>query len=98
MFFDFSIIKNVDEVTKFQDFIKNYSSDVICKNYNKSLSVSFNPKLVTDMLIGAREDLYDEALVVSTDTDLVPAINYIRNRLGKKVVVFTSIIDLVIDS
>lgn len=41
-------------------------------------------KLATDLIVGAVDDQYDTALVVSSDTDLIPAIDWVRSR-GKKV-------------
>lgn len=41
-------------------------------------------KIATDMLIGAYQDHYDVAILVSSDTDLIPAIKHI-NFLKKKV-------------
>ena len=35
-------------------------------------------KLAIDLVIGAADDLYDTAIVVSSDTDLIPAIKYAR--------------------
>lgn len=42
-------------------------------------------KLATDLLVGATDDWYDTAIIVSSDTDLIPAIKYVRNGKGKKV-------------
>ncbi len=42
-------------------------------------------KIVTDLFIGAMDDKYDTAIIVSSDTDLVPAIDSIRHRLKRKV-------------
>jgi len=39
-------------------------------------------KLAIDVVIGASDNLYDTAIVVSSDTDLIPAIKYAVN--GKK--------------
>jgi uncharacterized LabA/DUF88 family protein len=39
-------------------------------------------KLAIDVVIGATDNLYDTAIVVSSDTDLIPAIKYVVN--GKK--------------
>lgn len=39
-------------------------------------------KLAIDVVIGASDDLYDTAIIVSSDTDLIPAIKYAVN--GKK--------------
>ena len=42
-------------------------------------------KIATDLLVGAFDDKYDTAIVVSSDADLVPAIDWIRNRKKKNV-------------
>lgn len=42
-------------------------------------------KIATDLLVGAFDDKYDTAIVVSSDSDLVPAIDWVRNRKKKKV-------------
>lgn len=41
-------------------------------------------QLAVDIVIGAYEDMYDTAVVVSSDTDLIPAIQQAK-RLGKDV-------------
>lgn len=40
--------------------------------------------LATDLLVGAYENIWDTAIVISSDTDLIPAIDKVKN-LGKKV-------------
>ncbi len=40
-------------------------------------------KIAVDIIIGAVDGLYDTVILVSSDTDLIPAIKYIRYR-GKK--------------
>lgn len=42
-------------------------------------------KLATDLIVGAVDSKYDVALVVSSDSDLIPAIDWIRRRKQKKV-------------
>lgn len=42
-------------------------------------------KIATDLLIGAMDNKYDVAAVVSSDSDLVPAIDIVRRRFHKKV-------------
>lgn len=42
-------------------------------------------KLAVDLVIGATDNLYDTAIVISSDTDLIPAIKYIRNAKNKNV-------------
>ena len=40
--------------------------------------------MAVDLLIGAYEDLFDTAILVTSDTDLIPAIEKVRER-GKKI-------------
>ena len=40
-------------------------------------------KIAVDLIVGAVDDLYDVAVLVSSDTDLIPAVRYIKYR-GKK--------------
>ncbi|MFH1855117.1 MAG: NYN domain-containing protein [bacterium] len=40
--------------------------------------------LATDLLIGAYENLWDTAIIISSDTDLIPAIKKVM-QLGKKI-------------
>ena len=37
-------------------------------------------KIAVDLIIGAVDDLYDSAILVSSDTDLIPAVKYIKYR------------------
>ncbi|MBU2101364.1 NYN domain-containing protein [Patescibacteria group bacterium] len=40
-------------------------------------------KIGVDLVIGAVDDLYDTAILVSSDTDIIPAVRYLRYK-GKK--------------
>lgn len=42
-------------------------------------------KMATDLIVGAVDDKYDTAIVVSSDSDLVPAIDWARMRKKKRV-------------
>jgi len=42
-------------------------------------------KLSVDLVVGAVDKLYDTAVVISSDTDLIPAIQYVQKALKKKV-------------
>ena len=42
-------------------------------------------KLAVDLVIGAADNIYDTAIVVSSDTDLIPAIKYVRKAKDKTV-------------
>ena len=37
-------------------------------------------KIATDLIIGAVDNLYDTAILISSDTDLIPAIKYIKYK------------------
>jgi len=41
-------------------------------------------KIAIDLVIGAAENTYDTAIVISSDTDLIPAVKYVIGR-GKKI-------------
>lgn len=40
-------------------------------------------KIAVDLIIGAVDNLYDTAILVSSDTDLIPALQYIKYRSKK---------------
>jgi len=40
-------------------------------------------KIAVDLVVGAVDDLYDVAILVSSDTDLIPAIRYVKYRKKK---------------
>jgi uncharacterized LabA/DUF88 family protein len=42
-------------------------------------------RIAIDLVVGALEDMYDEAYVLSSDSDLVPAIEHITRKTDKKV-------------
>lgn len=51
------------------------------RNREKGIDV----KIVTDLFTGAFDNKYDTAIIVSSDTDLVPAIDSVRHRFHKRV-------------
>ena len=42
-------------------------------------------KLATDLIVGAVDNQYETAIIVSSDSDLIPAIDWVRNRIKKKI-------------
>ena len=42
-------------------------------------------KIATDLLVGAMDNRYDTAILVSSDSDLIPAIDCVRLKLKKRV-------------
>ncbi|MBI2278993.1 MAG: NYN domain-containing protein [Candidatus Brennerbacteria bacterium] len=70
-----------DRVVDWENLLqKGVSSFTFEKYREKGIDV----KLATDLIVGAVDDQYDTALIVSSDTDLIPAIDWVRSR-GKKV-------------
>jgi len=53
--------------------------------YQRSREKGIDVKLATDLLIGAYEDKFDTAIIVSSDSDLIPVIDIVRKKLGKKI-------------
>ncbi len=53
--------------------------------YERLREKGIDVKLAIDLIVGAIDGKYDVAIVVSSDADLVPAIDWVRNRRDKKV-------------
>ena len=90
------ITSNEEKYWKHQKFLAELEKIpkfkvVLCtlrKHENKDGTFGFDVKgddvyLANDMLIGAYEDLYDTAILVSGDEDFVPVVNTLK-RLNKK--------------
>ena len=50
--------------------------------YERSREKGIDVKIATDLIAGAVDDKYTTAIIVSSDTDLVPAIDWVRKRKG----------------
>lgn len=53
--------------------------------YEKLREKGIDVKLATDLIVGAVDDKYDIAVIVSSDSDIIPAIDWVRKRVKKKV-------------
>lgn len=74
-----AVDQRIDQYKKLQEIgLKELR---VTRNREKGIDV----KIVTDLFIGAMDDRYDTAVIVSSDTDLVPAIDSIRHRFNKKI-------------
>lgn len=63
--------------------------------YERWREKGIDVKIATDLIVGAVDDKYDIAIVVSSDGDLIPAIDWVRKRKNKRVeYIGFSIIDL----
>ena len=89
-------VRNTDHTAKseelvrkqqiFVDTLRNTGFDVklgkIMYDAGRIREKGVDVKLAIDIVIGASDNLYDTAIVVSSDTDLIPALKYVVN--GKK--------------
>ena len=65
-----------------QDFI--VKQGYLMKNDGIYHEKGVDVKLAVDLLVGAYDNLYDTAILISSDTDLIPAIQKVKH-LGKEV-------------
>jgi len=75
-------IKIDKRVTDYQKLLNLGITEI---EYKKSREKGIDVKIATDLIIGAVDKKYDTAILISSDTDLVPAIDVVRNRFHKKV-------------
>ena len=71
-----------DRVIDYQKFLDLGIEEI---KYERSREKGIDVKLATDLIIGAMDDKYDNAILISSDTDLVPAVDLVRYRFKKKV-------------
>jgi len=62
----------------------NVQRGYLMKNDGTFHEKGVDVKMAVDLLVGAYENLYDTAILISSDTDLIPAIQKVKN-LGKNV-------------
>lgn len=93
------IVKNHDNSKKSEDMVKSQQKFLsglenegfvikrgrIMYDGNRIREKGVDVKLSVDLVIGAVDNLYDTAIIVSSDTDLIPAIQYVRNGKNKNV-------------
>jgi len=93
------IVRNVDNTEKGEKMVKSQQKfleslrsegfDVkpgkIMYDDGKIREKGVDVKLSVDLVIGAVDNLYDTAIVISSDTDLIPAIKYVIKYKSKKI-------------
>ncbi len=93
------IVKNFNNTEKGENMVKgqqkflaglesenfNIKRGRIMYDNNSIREKGVDVKLSVDLVVGAVDDLYDTAIVISSDTDLIPAIKYIIKAKGKNV-------------
>ena len=70
---------------RFKDYQNILAKGIKEITYQRSREKGIDVKLATDLLIGAIDNRYDVAVVVSSDSDLIPAIDVVRKKFNKKV-------------
>ena len=91
------IVRNHDSTAKSQKMVESQQkllSNIMKAGYeikrgrivydNKIREKGVDVQIAIDLVIGAVENNYDVAIIVSSDTDLIPAIKYVRSK-GKRV-------------
>ncbi len=73
----------IDErITDYQKIKSRGVTEIVYKTFREK---GIDVKIATDLVAAALDDKYDTAILVSSDTDLVPMVDWIRFRLKKKV-------------
>lgn len=93
------VVKNFDESVKGEQMVKGQQSFLnglvtegfevkygrIMYDSGAIREKGVDVKLSVDLVIGAADHIYDTAIVISSDTDLIPAIKYVRKAKDKDV-------------
>lgn len=92
------ILRNTDDTTKSAELVKGQQK-FLAKLENDGFTIkrgrimydSGKPRekgtdveIAVDLVVGAADDLYDTAILISSDTDLIPALRYVKSK-GKKI-------------
>lgn len=71
--------------SRVEDYKKFQKLGIAKIKFERLREKGIDVKLATDLIVGAVDDKYDVAIVVSSDSDLVPAIDWVRRRMKKMV-------------
>ena len=71
-----------DRVRNHEELLKKGVKEV---EFERTREKGIDVKLATDLIVGAVDNRYDTAIIVSSDGDLVPAVDWVRLRQNKKV-------------
>lgn len=67
------------------DYKKLHKKGIKEIQFTRMREKGIDVKLAVDLMVGAIDDRYDTAIVISSDTDLAPAIDFVRHRFNKKI-------------
>lgn len=71
-----------DRVVDYKKILKKGIKQI---EYKRMREKGIDVKLATDLIVGALDEQYDTVIVVSSDTDLVPAMDWVQRRKNKKI-------------
>lgn len=71
-----------DRVVGYKDILEKGIKEI---EFERIREKGIDVKIATDLIAGAVDDKYDTAIIVSSDTDLIPALDWVRNRKNKKI-------------
>lgn len=75
-------IKIDKRVLNYENILKSGTKEL---TYTRSREKGIDVKIAVDLIIGALDNKYETAILVSSDTDLIPALDLVRFRFKKKV-------------
>lgn len=71
-----------DRVIGHQDLLKKGIKEI---EFERLREKGIDVKIAVDLIVGAVDNKYDTAIMVTSDTDLIPAIDWVRNRKKRKI-------------
>lgn len=71
-----------DRTVNYEEILKKGIKQI---EYHRFREKGIDVKIAVDLIIGALDNQYDTTVLVSSDTDLIPAIDIVRNRFKKRV-------------
>lgn len=70
---------------RMQEYMKLREAKIDTLHISRLHEKGIDVKMATDLIVGAVDNKYDTAIVISSDTDIVPAIDWVRMRMKKSI-------------
>jgi uncharacterized LabA/DUF88 family protein len=71
-----------DRVNDYKKLLKLGIKEITTERFREK---GIDVKLATDLIVGAVDDKYDTAIIISSDSDLIPAIDWVKLRMKKTI-------------
>lgn len=71
-----------DRVAGYRDILKKGVTEIVYQTHREK---GIDVKIATDLVASALDNKWESAIVVSSDTDLIPMIDWVRFRFKKKI-------------